>query len=198
MAALSALQGLRDKGQIRPGQRVLVNGASGGVGTFAVQIAKSFGADVTAVCRTRNVDLMRSLGADRVIDYASADFTRDGRLYDLILDTVGNHSFADYRRVMSVDGKLVVVGGPKNNRWVGPLASLPAMLLVSRFGSRKMIPMLTRNSTADLTVVSNLLEAGTVTPVIDRSYPLIEAAEAIGYVGQGHSRGKVVLTMGDG
>jgi NADPH:quinone reductase-like Zn-dependent oxidoreductase len=143
------------------------------------------------------VDLVRSLGADRVIDYASEDFTRDGRQYDLILDTVGSRSFADCRRAMSVDGKLVAVGGPKKNRWIGPLASVPAMLLVSRFGSRKMIPMLTRNSIVDLTVISKLLEAGTVTPVIDRRYPLIEAAEAMRYVGQGHSRGKVVLTVDD-
>ncbi|MBB5873531.1 NADPH:quinone reductase-like Zn-dependent oxidoreductase [Allocatelliglobosispora scoriae] len=195
LAGLTALQGLRDRGGIRPGQRVLINGAAGGVGTFAVQLAKAFGAEVTGVCGTGNVELVRGLGADHVIDYTRADFTRDGRTYDLILDVAGNRSNAARRRALTPGGTLVLVGGPKRNRWTGPLGSLLRMLVAALFSSRTMVGMLAKHSHADLLMLRDLLDSGQVRPVVERTYPLAETANALRHVAGGHTRGKVVITM---
>ena len=194
VAAITALQGLRDKGHIRPGQKVLINGASGGVGTFAVQIAKSFGADVTAVCSPRNVDMVRSLGADRVIDYTREDFTRDGQQYDLIFDVAGNHPFSECRRVLSPNGTLVMVGQSGRKKIsILPLLTAP---LVSRLRRKqKLVSFIAKRNKEDLTLLKELMEAGKVTPVIDRSYSLHEVPEALRYLGEGHARGKLVITM---
>jgi len=193
VAALTALQGLRDKGRIRPGQKVLINGAAGGVGTFAVQIAKSFGAHVTGVCSTRNVDMVRSIGADRVIDYTQEDFTRGGQHYDLILDCIGTHSLSARRRVLTPVGILVMVGGPADASLTGSLAGLIGALLWSLFSSRKMVVFLAKVNKEDLTVVRELMATGEVTPVIDRRYSLSETPEAFRYMEEGHARGKVVI-----
>lgn len=196
VAAISALQGLRDKGKIESGQKVLINGASGGVGSFAVQVAKWFGAEVTAICSTRNVETARSIGADRVIDYTQEDFTRKGERYDLILDVAGNRSWSDYKRVLASKGTLVVVGGPKGNRWIGPLSQALKLRLGSIGDSRRVVaPFLAKINKADLLVLQKLLEAGTVRTVIDRQYELSEAPEAFRYLGDGHARGKVVVTV---
>jgi NADPH:quinone reductase-like Zn-dependent oxidoreductase len=194
VAAITALQGLRDKGQIQPGQKVLINGAAGGVGTFAVQIARSFGADVTGVCSTRNVDMVRSIGADRVIDYTQEDFTKSGQRYDVILDSVGNHSLSACRRVLNPRGIYIVNGGP-DGRWLGPLARSIKAVLLSRFVSQTLVMFLTRRSKEDLTILQELMEAGKLTPVIDRRYRLSEVPEAIRYLEEGHARGKVVITL---
>jgi len=194
VAAITALQGLRDKGQIRPGQKVLINGASGGVGTFAVQIAKAFEGDVTGVCSPGNVDMVRSIGADRVIDYTREDFTRDGQRYDLIFDVAGNHSFSDCRRVLSPDGTLVLAG-QSGRKKVSILPLLTAGVL-SRFMRRqKLASFIAKRSKEDLTLLKELMEAGKITPVIDRRFPLREVPEAIRYLGEGHARGKVVITV---
>lgn len=199
MAGSTALQALRDKGRIQPGQKVLVNGAAGGVGTFAVQIAKSFGADVTGVCSTRNVDLVRSIGADHVIDYTREDFTRSGQRYDLMLDVAASHSLSACRRVLSSNGIYVSVGsagGPDEQpRSVEVLVGVLEILLVSRFTSQKLLPFLAKFSKEDLVVLKELIEAGKVTPVIDRTYPLSETPEAIRYLEKGHAQGKVVITV---
>jgi NADPH:quinone reductase-like Zn-dependent oxidoreductase len=196
VAALSALQGLRDNGRIQRGQSVLVNGASGGVGTFAVQIAKSFGAEVTGVCSTRNVEMVRSIGADHVVDYTREDFTKRGQRYDLIFDTVGTHSLSDCRRALTTEGTLVLVGGPDGGRWLGPLAGMLRAVVLSRFTSQKLLPFMAHFSKDDLMVLHGLLEAGSVTPVIDRTYPLCEVPEAIRYLEEGHARGKVIIRVG--
>lgn len=191
VSAVTALQGLRDKGQIRAGQKVLINGASGGVGTFAVQIAKAFGAEVTGVCSTQNLDLVRSLGADQVIDYTQEDFTQNGQQYDLIMAANGYHPIADYRRALSPQGVYVMSGG-------SGVQMFEAMLQgswISMTGSKKMGNLLARPNQADLVFVTGLLEAGKVVPVIDRCYPLAETAEAIRYLEAGHARGKVVITV---
>ena len=195
VAALTALQGLRDKGQIQPGQKVLINGAAGGVGTFAVQIAKSFGADVTGVCSTRNVDMVRSIGADQVIDYTQEDFTKSGQRYDLILDCVGNHSLSACRRVLNPKGIYIGVGGPSGRWMIGLLARAIKALVLSRFVSQKLVMFLARRSKEDLTIMRELMETGKVTPVIDRRYRLSEVSEAIRYLEEGHARGKVVITL---
>ena len=195
VAAISALQGLRDKGQIQRGQKVLINGAAGGVGTFAVQIAKAFGADVTGVCSTRNVDMVRSIGADQVVDYTQEDFTKSGQRYDLILDMIGNHSFSDLRGALTPKGTLVLVGGPDEGRWLGPLPGLLKTVVLSRCVSQKLLPFLAHLSKDDLIVMRELLESGKVAPVIDRSYPLSDVPEAIRYLEEGHARGKVVIAM---
>ncbi|MGA2475484.1 MAG: NAD(P)-dependent alcohol dehydrogenase [Terriglobia bacterium] len=194
VAAFTALQGLRDKGQIQPGHKVLINGAAGGVGTFAVQIAKSFGADVTGVCSTRNVDMVRSIGADRVIDYTQEDFTKSGQRYDLFFDCVGNHSLLACRRVLNPKGIYIVVGGP-GGRWLGPLARMIKTLVLSRFVSQNLVMFLARSSKEDLTIMHELMETGKVTPVIDKRYRLSEVPEAIRYLEEGHARGKVVITL---
>jgi NADPH:quinone reductase-like Zn-dependent oxidoreductase len=184
------------RGQIQSGQKVLINGASGGVGTFAVQIAKSFGAEVTGVCSTRNVDIVRSIGADHVIDYTQEDFTLSEQRYDLMLDIAGNRSWSDCKRVLDEKATLVVVGGPKTNRWIGPLGNVVKLRLASLAGSRKVVaPFLAKMNKEDLVVLQELLEAGTVTPVIDRRYELSDVPEALMYLGDGHAQGKVVITV---
>jgi len=190
-AAVVALQGLRNKGQIQPGQKVLINGASGGIGTFAVQIAKSFGAEVTGVCSTRNLDMVRSIGADQVIDYTQEDFTQNEQRYDLILAAGGYRSIFDYKRALSPKGIYVSTGGSMAQTFqalfLGPWISMT--------GSKKMGAMLARLNQKDLIFMKELLEAGKVVPVIDRRYPLSEVAEAIWYYGEGHTQGKVVITV---
>ena len=194
-AAFTALQGLRDKGRIQPGQKVLINGASGGVGTFAVQIAKSFGAEVTGVCSTRNVDKVRSIGAHQVIDYTHEDFTHGGQRYDLMLDSVGNRSLSECRRVLASKGTYVIVGGPDGGRWLGPMAHFLRTLVLSLFVSQKVVVLMAKRNKEDLLVLKELLEAGKVTPVIDRTYPLSEVPEAIRYLEEGHAQGKVVIAV---
>ena len=197
IAAITALQGLRDQGKVQAGQKVLINGASGGVGTFAVQIAKSMGADVTGVCSGRNVELVRSLGADRVIDYAKEDFARTGEHYDVILDNVPNHTLAECRGVLTAQGKYVMIGGggPNDNRWVGPFGRVIHALFLKPFVKQQMAMMMASANATDLTVLANLMETGKVKPVIDRTYKLSELREAIAYLEKGHARGKVVLTV---
>ncbi len=191
IAAVTALQGLRDKGQIQPGQKVLINGASGGVGTFAVQIAKAFGAEVTAVCSTRNVDQARSIGADQVIDYTREDFTQNGQRYDLILAMNGYHLLSDYKRALSPKGTYVMTGGS--------MAQLfQALLLgpwISMTGSKKMGNLMAKLNQKDLVFMKDLLEAGKVVPIIDRRYPLSQVAEALRYLEEGHAKGKVVISV---
>jgi NADPH:quinone reductase-like Zn-dependent oxidoreductase len=191
VAGITALQGLRDHGGIQRGQKVLIDGASGGVGTFAVQIAKSFGAEVTAVCSPRNVNTARSIGADHVIDYTQEDFTQSGLHYDLILGANAHHSIFDYRRALSPGGVFVMVGG-------GLLRILQAALLdplLSRVGSKKMRFFIAKMNTKDLVFLKDLLESRTIAPVIDRRYPLSEVAAALRYLQQGHAQGKVVITV---
>ena len=191
LAALAALQGLRDKGQIQPGQRVLINGASGGVGTFAVQIAKAFGADVTGVCSTRNLDMVRSIGADQVIDYTQKDCTQNGQRYDLILDTAAYRSASDYQRVLSPKGTYVMVGG-------STVRMFQMMILgpwISMTGNQKMDFLISKPNQEDLGVLKDLIEAGKVVPVIDRRYKLSEVPEAMRYLEAGHTQGKVVITV---
>ena len=196
VGAVTALQALRDKGRVQPGQKVLINGASGGVGTFAVQIAKSFGTDVTGVCSTPNVELVRSLGADHVIDYTRENFTRSRQRYDLIVDNVGNHSLMALRRVLAPTGRLAVVGiDPSKGNWIAPLVRILGAQLLSRFGSRKLGFMLTDMKHEDLLFLQELIEAGKVTPVIDRRYPLSEVPDAIRYLETMRARGKVVITV---
>ncbi len=194
IAAITALQGLRDKGHIQSGQKVLINGASGGVGTFAVQIAKAFGADVTGVCSPRNVDMVRSIGADRVIDYTREDFTREGQRYDLIFDVAGNHSFSDCRRALSPNGTLVLTG-QSGRKKVSILPLLTAPVLSRFMRKQRLVSFIAKRSKEDLTLLKELLEAGKVKSVIDRHYPLSEVPEAIRYLGEGHARGKIVITV---
>jgi NADPH:quinone reductase-like Zn-dependent oxidoreductase len=195
VAAVTALQGLRNKGRIQPGQNVLINGGSGGVGTFAVQIAKSFGAEVTAVCSTRNVEMVRSIGADRVIDYARENFTEGAQRYDLILDNAGNHSLSEIRRVLRPKGRYVQVGGPDKGQWIGPMAAPLKALLFSGVVSQKFVMFIATGNTDDMTTLSDLMETGKVTPVIERRYGLSEVADAIRYLEEGHARGKVVINV---
>jgi NADPH:quinone reductase-like Zn-dependent oxidoreductase len=197
LAGNTALVGLRDVAQVRPGQHVLINGASGGVGTFAVQLAKAFGAEVTGVCRTRNAELVRSLGADHVIDYTRTDFTRGDRRYDVVFDLVGNHSLAGLRRALTPTGTLVLSGGgvSEGGSLVGPIALIIRGQLLSRFVRQRVATFSATPSGANLTTLRELAEAGTLTPVIDRSLPLSETAEAIRYVEADHARAKVILTL---
>jgi NADPH:quinone reductase-like Zn-dependent oxidoreductase len=193
LAALTALQGLRDKGHIQPGQKVLINGASGGVGTFAVQIAKSFGAEVTGVCSTRNLDMVRSIGADHVIDYTREDFTNNGQQYDLIYCAVGNRSISDYKRALKPQGVCVIAGFTNLRLLFEHMILGPRR---SKAGGKRVGLMETmKPNNKDLAFMKELLEAGKVKPVIDRRYPLSEVAEAIGYLEEGHARGKVVITL---
>jgi NADPH:quinone reductase-like Zn-dependent oxidoreductase len=195
MAGMVALQALRDHGRVQAGQNILINGASGGIGTFAVQIAKSFGAVVTGVCSTDNVDLLRSLGADHVVDYTNEDFTRSGQHYDFILDNVGNHSLSDLRRALTPTGTLVPNGGAFENHWFAGGGRVISALVVSRFVSQTLRPFLLSPNLDDLVALKGLIEAGKVTPVIDRTYPLADTDRAIDHVGRGHTRGKVAITM---
>ncbi len=191
LASITALQGLRDKGRIQPGQKVLINGASGGVGTFAVQIAKSFGAEVTAVCSTRNVDIVRSIGADHVIDYTKEDFTENGQHYDLILAANGYHSISNYKRALNPKGIYVMTGGSMDQMY-------QAMFLgpwMSMLGGKKLGSMIAKSNQKDLVFVKELVEAGKVKPVIDKRYPLSGVPEALRYLEEGHARGKIVITI---
>jgi NADPH:quinone reductase-like Zn-dependent oxidoreductase len=201
IAAHTALQALRDKGKIQPGQTVLINGASGGVGTFAVQIAKAYGAKVTGVCSTRNLAMVRALGADRVIDYTQEDFTKESLRYDLIIDIVGTHSLSDYRRALNPHGSLVIAGSLDRGRWLGPLAGTIDAWLYSRlyspFVSQKLIVLFAPLNPEDLDVLRDLMREGKITPVIDRRYALSEVPEAIRYLEQGHARGKVIIKVAD-
>lgn len=193
IAGVTALQAIRDTGRIKAGQRVLINGAGGGVGTFAVQIAVSYGATVTGVCGTGNVELVRSLGAAEVVDYTKDDFLR-GERYDLILDLVGNRSLFQCRRALAPNGSYVAVSTPKDGLWIGPLVFVAKVLLISLAG-RRMTPMLASVTRDDLNSLAALVECGKVTPVVDRTFPLAATADALAYVGTGHSRGKVVITV---
>jgi NADPH:quinone reductase-like Zn-dependent oxidoreductase len=195
VAAMTALQALRDKGRIQPGQKVLVNGASGGVGTFAVQIAKAFGAEVTAVCSTHNVDAARSSGADHVVDYTRDDFTRSSERYDVLLDIAGSKSWSKCTRVLAPHGIVVLVGGSKANRLVGPLGHVFRMRLGALRSSRKAVFFIAKFNKEDMETLRELAESGTITPVIDRRYELSELADALRYLGEGHARGKVVVTV---
>jgi len=195
VAALTALQGLRDKGQVQPGQKVLINGASGGVGTFAVQIAKALGAEVTGVCSTGNVDLVRSIGADHVIDYTREDFTLTDRRYDLLLDVAGSRPWSACRRVLNPQATLVIVGAPKGNRLVGPLSHIVKVKLAAFRSSQKVVFFIAKFDKTDMAVLADLLAARTVVPVIDRRYELAETADAFRYLGDGHARGKIVLAV---
>jgi NADPH:quinone reductase-like Zn-dependent oxidoreductase len=199
LAGLTALQGLRE-GRIQPGQKVLINGATGGVGTFAVQIAKSFGAEVTAVCSTRNLDLVRSMGADRVIDYTKEDFTKSDRRYDVIFDNVCNHSFAERRRVLNPKGICVLAGmggaGVKGGEAMGRIAgNIFTARVLSSFTDQKFAQYRTKSSKQDLIMLGDLVETGKLRPFIERTYKLSEAPEALRYLNEGHARGKLVITL---
>jgi NADPH:quinone reductase-like Zn-dependent oxidoreductase len=199
VAGLTALQGLRDKGKIQPGSKVLINGAAGGVGTFAVQIAKSFGAYVTGVCSTRNIDMLRSIGADEVIDYTQQDFTTTDvtrkQRYDVILDCVGNHSFSACRRVLNPDGRFVMVGASHDASVMDLLGPMIEAFWLSLFGNKKAVMFIAKSSQADLTFLGELIVNGKLKPVIDKIYTLSEAAAAVRHVEEGHARGKVVITL---
>jgi NADPH:quinone reductase-like Zn-dependent oxidoreductase len=199
IAAITALQGLRDKGTLQQGQKVLINGASGGVGTFAVQIAKSFGTEVTGVCSTRNLDLVRSLGADHVVDYTKEDFTNTGQRYDLIFDLVSNHSFSERRRILNPNGICLMIGvggaGASGSQITGALAGALNAYVRSRFLSQKFNTFMAALTHQDLTVLSDLMQSGKVTPVIDRTYKLSETPDALRYLETGHARGKVVISV---
>lgn len=195
VAALTALQGLRDKGGIKPGDKVLINGASGGVGTFAVQIAKAFGAEVTGVCSTRNVELVRSLGADHVIDYTKESFIETEKRYDLVMDNVGNYSPFETRRLLEPDGALVIISGPKDNLWIGPLSRPIQAMLLQPFVSQELLFFVSKLNRDDLETLGELVQTGKVTPVIDRQYPLDEVVNAMEYLATGHARAKIVVTL---
>jgi len=194
IAAVTALQALRDKGQVKAGQKVLINGASGGVGTFAVQIAKSMGAEVTGVCSTRNVDLVRSLGTDHVIDYTKEDYTESGQQYDVIVDMVSNHGLSANRRALTANGRLVIIGGMKGD-WLGPLANPLKAMVMSPFIGQEMGLMISRFRQVDLETLAGYMQSGQLMPVIDRSYPLEEVPDALRYSEEGHARGKIVVTI---
>ena len=195
VSASTALQLLRDQGKIKPGQKVLINGASGGIGTFAVQIAKTFGAEVTGVCSTRNVEMVRSIGADHVIDYTREDFTRNGHRFDFILDNVANHSLSDTRRVLTPSGKLQSNNGTSGGRWFGTLGTVLKSATVSMFERRQLGPAIKFANRADLLVLKELIEAGKITPVIDATYALSDTGRGLAHVGEGHARGTVVISV---
>jgi NADPH:quinone reductase-like Zn-dependent oxidoreductase len=197
IAGITALQAVRDKGNVQPGQKLLINGASGGVGTFAVQIAKTLGADVTGVCSTRNVDLVQSLGADHVIDYTKENFTKGAERYDVIVDNVANHSLSEFRRVLTPKGKYVMVGGGGANEQ-GVFGKTPRTLqakLLSKFGDQELGWMLAHPNQKDMAILADLMQSGKVKPVLDRTYKLSNLPEAIRYLEEGHARGKVVITV---
>ncbi len=194
VAALTALQGLRDKGNLQPGQKVLINGASGGVGTFAVQIAKALGAEVTGVCSTRNVELVRSLGADHVIDYTKEDFTRGDRRYDLILDNAGSRSWSETKRVLNPRATHVIVGAPKGGGFFGPLTHIVKVRLAALGSKRKVMFFIAKLNRADLIVIREFFESGKVTPIVDRCFELSKSADAFRYLGEGHAQGKIIVS----
>jgi NADPH:quinone reductase-like Zn-dependent oxidoreductase len=195
IAAITALQALRDSAHLEAGQKVLFNGASGGVGTFAIQIAKALGAEVTGVCSTRNVDMVRSIGADHVIDYSKADFTKGVETYDVILGTVGNHSLPRLKRVLEPSGTFVSIGSVDMGEWIGPVTHLGKLAAGSMFRSQKMKSMLGRRKKEDLVSLQGLLDAGKVTPVVDKVFALADVPEALRLQGEGHAQGKTVITV---
>ena len=195
ISGLTALQALRDHAKVQPGQKVLINGASGGVGTYAVQLAKGYGAEVTAVCSTGKVDMMGSLGADHVIDYLLDDFADGKHRYDVILDIGGNPSLSRLRRALASKGTLVIAGGETDGRWLGGSDRQVRALVLSRLVGQTLTTFVSRENQEDLTVLKELVEAGKLAPVVDRAYPLAEAPQAIRYLEQGHARGKVVITV---
>ncbi len=195
IAAMTALQGLRDHGQLQAGQKVLINGASGGVGTFAIQVAKALGAEVTGVCSPHNVELTRSLGADHVIDYTKEDFTRNGKRYDLLLDIAGSRSWYECKRVLNPKANLVIVGGPKSNRWIGPLGHVIGVRLAALGASQKVVFFVAKFKREDFMFLNDMFERGQVKPVVDRTYPLNEISKAMRYLGTGHAKGKIIVTM---
>jgi NADPH:quinone reductase-like Zn-dependent oxidoreductase len=195
LAALTALQGLRDHGRIEPGHKVLIIGASGGVGTFAVQIAKSFDAEVSGVCSTKNLDMVRALGAEHVIDYTKEDFTHSGQKYDLIFQLAGTLSPSECRSALTSNGTLVISSGESEGRWIGPVDRVIKALVLSAFVSQKMVSFTVKPNRADLQLLKQFIEAGTLTPVIDRTYPLAQLPKAIRYLEEGHARGKVVISV---
>ena len=195
LAGFTALQAVRDQGKVQPGQRVLVNGASGGVGTLAVQIAKAFGAEVTGVCSTANVDLVRSLGADHVVDYTREDFAAGTRRYHFLFDNVGNRKLSEYRRALEPKGMYLASHGQAENRWLGPVGFLARMTVVSPFVSQRLASFVSQPSRADLLALKDMIEAGSLKPVVDRAYPLSQVADAFRHLEQWHVRGKVVITV---
>ena len=195
ISGVTALQALRDKGRVQPGHKVMIIGAGGGVGTFAVQLAKAFGAEVTGVCSTSKVDLVGSIGADHVIDYTREDFADGPARYDLIIDTAGNRSLSQLRGALEPDGTLVIVGGEGGGAWVGPADRLVPVALLSPFVKHRLVSLMARERREDLQVLAEMAEAGKFTPALDRTYPLVEAPDAVRYVGEGHARGKVVVTI---
>ena len=194
VAAITALQALRDKGKLKPGQKVLINGASGGVGTFAVQIAKALGAEVTGVCSTRNLEMVRSIGADHVIDYKREDYTQSGQRYDLIVDMVGNHSLLANRQALKPEGRFIIVGGPKGD-WLGPLVAPVKAMLLSPFVGQELVMFVAKIRREDLATLADLMQSGQVTPVIDRRFSLSQVPEAIRYSEEGRARGKIVINV---
>lgn len=195
VAGITALQALRDIAKVKPGQKVLVNGAAGGVGSFAVQIAKAYGTEVTGVCSSGNVEMVRSIGADKVVDYTREDFVRGGVRYDAVIDVVGNRSLADCRRVLAPGAVMVGIGSPSTGKWLGPMNRPVRMLAVSPFARAKLRPFLSSLRKDDIGALAELLEVGKVTPVIDRTYSLTEVPAAVGYVEEGHAKGKVVIAI---
>ena len=195
VAGLTALQALRHHGRLEPGEKVLINGASGGVGTFAVQLAKAFGGDVTAVCSTRNLEQARALGADRAVDYTRDDFTKLGIRHDLLVDVAGSRSFGACRRALTADARFVLVGGPMTYRGLGPLPHLAGTMLKSRFRSQTTTFFVAKVTSDDLSLMRELMEAGSVRPVVETTYPLAEAPAALARLGEGHARGKIVIRM---
>jgi len=195
IAALTALQAVRDKAHVRPGHKVLINGAAGGVGTFTVQLAKALGAEVTGVCSTANVGMVASLGADHVIDYTERDFTRSGQRYDALVDIAGNRAVSECRRVLAADGVLVGVGGASKGRWIGPMGRSITMLVIARFVSQRVTFFMAQLSKEDLTLLRDMAETGKLTPMIDRTYPLSQVRQAVRYLETRHARGKVIITI---
>lgn len=194
-AGITALQGLRDHGKVKPGDKVLVNGAAGGVGTFAVQIAKALGAEVTGVTSTKNMELVRSLGADHVVDYTKDDFTRTGKQYDLIFDIAGSRTWKEYKRVLKPNAIFVIVGAPKGNKVLGPLARIFNLKLASIGASQKISFFIAQFNRPDLDILREMIESGKVKPIIEKVYPLANVVEAMTHLGTGHARGKIVLKV---
>jgi NADPH:quinone reductase-like Zn-dependent oxidoreductase len=194
-AAITALQGLRDHGKIKPGDKVLINGAAGGVGTFAVQIAKALGAEVTGVTSTKNVEMVRSLGADHVVDYTREDFTKNGQLYDLFLDVAGTRSWREYKRILKPSARFVIVGSPKGNQIIGPLGYTLKIKFGAIGSSQKVSFFIAQFSRADLSTLRELIESGKIKPVVEKVYPLAQVGDAMRHLGTGHARGKIVLKI---